>query len=188
MLFVLSLVIVCGYSFYFFISLRSEHHNGNQRFTKCIPMLLGMMSSLPVGLVIALYMPTKLALSTIIAVIVSAFLAFLVGRGFGISGIIEAVASSLMGAMMGAMLGAMLAENEVTLMVVAMDSLYLITILGVMILLKKENILKRQNIQLKMLSFYLTLVLSGSLIGLTALVQMITNEVPVEVQVQQHHH
>lgn len=145
MLSTVSLLMVLGYSIYFFLSLRSKDHEVTSSLAKCIPMILGMTSSTVIGLVMGYGMPQMLAVSTILSIVISAGIAILLGAGFGISGVIEAQASSLMGAMMGAMLGAMLSAGEIALMVMAMDVMYLVSISSMMLLMAKGSI-KKQDI------------------------------------------
>ena len=56
---------------------------------------------------------------------------------FGISGIIEALAASFMGAMMGAMLGDMIPENRQTFMMIAMDIIYVVTVILFMFMIEQ---------------------------------------------------
>ncbi|MBN6885453.1 glucan phosphoethanolaminetransferase (alkaline phosphatase superfamily) [Cytobacillus horneckiae] len=188
MLLIISLLMVLAYSVYFFISSKKNHVDVKKSFSKCIPMVVGMTSSLTIGLLMALWIP-QMALSTIFAVVISAAIAVLIGLPFGTNGVVEAQASSLMGAMMGAMLGIMLAPAEITLMVIAMDIIYLLSILSMMLLLSKElkvkNVLKSRS-----LPFYLSFLLSIFIICTIGISQTasITDQKEAEPTSHSEHH
>ncbi|TWE01093.1 hypothetical protein FB550_106147 [Neobacillus bataviensis] len=187
MLLMVSLIMVLVYSTYFFVSSRSEKGNGT--LSNCVPMILGMTSSITIGLVIAILLPKMLAVTTILSIIVSAGIACLIGSRFGVRGIIESQASSLMGAMMGAMLGVMLAANEITLMVMTMDVIYLVSICLMMLLLSKDSMVKKQNIfKSKPATFYLVFLLSICLIGITGFLQKEDTQVEVNTMSHMHEH
>lgn len=168
MLGILSLLVVFGYSFYFFrhMQTRGRTTKSHHPYAKCIPMVLAMTSSLTIGLVIAIWLPQQLAVGTLLAIGVSAASVLLMSWGFGFSGRIEAQSSSLMGAMMGVMLGVMLSTSEITLMVVGVDLIYLISIFAMTLLLTKAEI-HHQNptksiLRSKSSIFYLFFLLSIS--------------------------
>lgn len=141
----ISLLMVIAYGIYFGTSKNIRSYKSKSSLAKCIPMLLGMTSSVTIGLVIAVSIPHLLTLSTILSIALSGIIAFLIGKDLGINGMIEAQSSSFMGAMMGAMLGVMLPSNEVLIMVIATDVIYLISLLVILMLLTKEGEPKVQN-------------------------------------------
>lgn len=189
MLQITSLLMVFGYSIYFYLAYRSTIKNDNHYFSKCIPMVLGMTSSVTIGLVIAMWIPQMLAISTILSIILGIITSYLIGNGFGISGIIEAQASSYMGAMMGAMLGVMLSAQEMIAMVIAMDILYLISFYSMILLLTKELVVHRQEvIKSKSVYFYLTFLLSLVVIGSMGVLQIDFSTGEPDTVVHSHHH
>ncbi len=187
MLLIVSLLMVVGYSIYFLINSRAKDHKVNSSLAKCIPMMLGMTGGTTIGLVIASWIPDRLAVSTILAIVFSMGTAFLVGAGFGLSGLIEAQASSLMGAMMGAMLGVMLSADEMILMVMAMDAIYLVSIYAMILMLSKDSMARKQSVlKSKPASFYVTFLLSICLIGTVGILQK--ENIKVEVDTMHHNH
>ncbi|MDQ0272678.1 hypothetical protein [Cytobacillus purgationiresistens] len=188
MLLFITFLMVLSYSIYFFISTRAKNNAVKKTFSKCIPMVLGMTGSLTIGLVVALWIP-QMGLSTIIAILMSAAIATLIGRPFGINGMVEAQSASLMGAMMGAMLGIMLAPSEITLMIIAMDIIYLLSVFSMMLLISKE--LKVKNVlKSKSAPFYLSFLLSISIICTIGILQ--TNnpndQIEIDEPTTEHQH
>lgn len=189
MLVAISLLMVFGHSIYFYILSKSKKQNSNSSLATCIPMVLGMTSSVAIGLMTAIYFSKMLAVSTILSIILSAVLAFAIGHGFGLRGILEAQAASLMGSMMGAMLGVMLSANEITMMVVAVDLIYLGSMYSMILLLNKDSSITKQSVlKSKSPFFYLTMVVSVVVIVAVALLQIDSTKV-IEVEtIKQHHH
>lgn len=187
MLWVISLIMIFGYSIYFSIISKSKNQNRNNSLSKCIPMVLGMTSSVTIGLIIALFIPEMLAVSTILSIVLSAVVAILIGMSFGLSGMLEAQSASLMGSMMGAMLGVMLSANEMTMMVVAIDFIYLGSIYSMLLLMNKDsNVTKRSVLTSKSPFFYLTMVFSVCVIAGAALLPIDGTKV-VEVEATNQH-
>lgn len=188
MLLIVSLIMVLGYSAYFYKITRGQNDKKDSSLSKCMPMAFGMTSSVTVGLVIATWIPQKLALTTILSMLLSALIAILIGAGFGISGIIEAQASSMMGAMMGAMLGVMLAPQEMVLMVMALDVVFLLSFYLITWILTKTLVDKQKTILHKRPAiYYMTFVLSISIICSVGFMQS-TNLVPkAEEEIKTHH-
>lgn len=185
MLLTINIMLIVGYSVYFSFASRVKGEATSGAAAKCIPMLLGMTSSLTVGLVIALLMPDKLALSTIISIVLSAGAAYLIGKNYGINGLIEAQASSLMGAMMGAMLGVMLSSDEGTLMILAMDGIYLASLYGARVWQAKEN---QALLNQKLTPLFITICLSFCLVAAAGFLQSTVPEAPADESSHDHMH
>lgn len=187
MLLLFSIVMVLGFSLYLYVTYGLKKENESSPLSKCVPMMVGMTSSLTVGLIIAIWMPQMLAGATILSVLISAGNAFLIGKGFGMSGMLEAQSSSIMGAMMGAMLGVMLSENEITLMVIAMDLIYLVSIFSVMLLSATNAAGKQSLLKSKPASFYLAFLIVAGLIGTTAILDLEHAEPETETMIHMNH-
>lgn len=185
---IVSLLMVMGYSLYFFLAFHKNVNEANGSFTRCIPMLLGMTGSVTIGIVVALWMPDQLAFATIASILISAIAATLIGFPFGMNGIIEALASSFMGAMMGAMLGVMLASSEIIFMVFAMDFLYLISFYFMLLMKTKESSSRRKIVfKSKKAPFYLAFSFNLFLIGALCLVESIDFDRPKQEQETMNH-
>lgn len=187
---IVSLIMVLGYSAYFYKTTRRRNDKIVSSLSKCVPMAFGMTSSITVGLVIAAWIPQMLALSTILSILFSAIIALLIGAGFGINGIIEAQASSLMGAMMGAMLGVMLVPEEMVIMIATMDLLYLVSFYLLTWALMKSVVDKKETVLYRRPGiYYMSFVLSVSIIGTTGFLQATGDGKPKgeEETIIQHH-
>ncbi len=190
MLTICSFLIVIISSLYFSIFTRpATSCQENQTLNKCIPMLLAMTSSLTIGLLIGILLPNQLALATIFSILLSAVLAVFIGRKFGTNGLIEAQSSSLMGAMMGAMLGVMLSPDEVTLMVAAMDFLFLISVFFALLLTNGSLEKKRHLFKHKPASFYWFFLLNVCFLCSLVILQWLDmNTTPTETTPSEHVH
>lgn len=189
MLALFSLFIVVGYSFFFFISAVRKNKEIATQYSKCIPMVVGMTSSLTIGLIISVWLP-EMAKATVLSILISAVIAIFIGLPFKTNGLVEAQASSLMGSMMGAMLGIMLVPSEVTLMIISMDLIYLISIFAMMLLMHKKHSLK-EALKNRPVPFYLTFLLSIAIICASGIHQEAKNSIhPIEENTPQveHHH
>lgn len=183
----ISLVIVGVYSVHFYWKLRKTIFPQSM-LTKCIPMLLAMTSSLTIGLIMGIWMSELLAVSTILSVILSAVISLLIGAGFGVNGHIDAQSSSLMGAMMGVMLGVMLSPSETTLMIIAMDLIYLISFYAVIWILEKSSNIKNK-LHLKSRSFQVLYIVSIIIIGISGTLEIVSNIHTNKVEnIINHHH
>lgn len=185
MLLAMNVMLIAGYSVYFSFASRGKREGASGAAAKCIPMLLGMTSSLTLGLVTALLMPDKLALSTIVSIVLSAGAAYLIGKNYGLNGLIEAQASSLMGAMMGAMLGVMLSSNEGTMMVLAMDIIYLASLYGARVWQAKEN---QALLNQKLSPLLITMCVSFCLVAAAGFFQSVSTKAPAEESSHDHMH
>ncbi|SNZ14747.1 hypothetical protein SAMN05421503_2563 [Terribacillus aidingensis] len=154
-----SLLIVLAFSIYFYVSTKSASHDCLKSLGKCVPMVLGMTSSVTVGLVIGIWIPSLLAIATILSIIISSCLSFFFVKRFGQNGIIEAQASSFMGAMMGAMLGVMLTSPlEAVIMLIASNLSFIISTTFMIVLLNKGTTQKR--VFSKRIEYFALIVLS----------------------------
>jgi hypothetical protein len=159
-----SLLIVLTFSIYFYVSTKSADHDRLKSLGKCVPMVLGMTSSVTVGLVMGIWIPSLLAIATIFSIIISSCLSFFFVKRFGQNGIIEAQASSFMGAMMGAMLGVMLTTPlEIVIMLIASQLFFIISTTVMIVLLNKDTTKKR--VRSKRIEYFALIVLSLSVIG-----------------------
>lgn len=184
----ISFLIVIGYSIYFFIRYRSLDSTLYKSISKCIPMILSMTSSIVIGLLIGIWLPQMLAVSTILSILSSGIVAFLIGSRFGLTGIMEAQGSSLMGAMMGAMLGVMLPANEVVVMIVAADFIYIVSMYLVMLMLTRDSVEKKKVVfTSKPASFYLMFFISISIVGGIGILQTGILEQPEVIENHMNH-
>ena len=180
------IVIISNLSFSIFIRPATSCQE-NHALNKCIPMLLATTSSLTNGILIGTLLPNQLAFATILSILLSAVLAVFIGQKFGINGLIEAQSSSLMGAMMGAMLGVMLSPDEVTLMVIAMDSLLLVSVFGAILLTSRFLEKKQRPFKHKPTSFYLFFLLNVCFLCSLVILQLL-NTTPLESTPSEHIH
>lgn len=183
MLLLISTIMLIVYTLFFSFFVRSKSASINKVTGKCISMALGMISGTMFGLFIALFLPQNLALSTIISIIVGATAAIIIAYPFGINGIIEGISSSLMGSMMGAMLGDMLNPDNIILMIIAMDLIYLLCIFSFIFLVNKETLKKQRP-----LPFIFSFVVSVSLLGLSLIVEIPTQSPQEMPNIQHEHH
>ncbi|MFJ8256561.1 hypothetical protein ACIQ4Z_04685 [Peribacillus asahii] len=187
-----SLLMVIGYSLYFSFSSYPTNCKENHSWVKCIPMILGMTGSLTVGLVIGTWMPDRLAVTTILSIVLSSILGSFIGRRFGINGFIEAQSSSLMGAMMGAMLGVMLKPNEVNIMIITMDLIFLISVFSILLGLANRQLKKKKPIlKSKSASFYVFFLINVCLICFLPILQTIDTKGTtdkIDSSEHSHHH
>jgi glucan phosphoethanolaminetransferase (alkaline phosphatase superfamily) len=190
MLLLISTIMIVAYTIYFCIYAGAKKQYVSPASGKCISMSLGMVGSTTIGLILALLFPGELAFSTVLSIAVSFIAAYFIGKIFGLSGIIEAMAASFMGAMMGAMLGDMMPENRETFMIIAMDIIYLISVISLMLMMNKESVKENQMLKkAKTAPIFLSLVISLSVIGIAATMEgsaQGVNENPESGQ--EHHH
>jgi len=191
MLVFISSALIVGYTIFFSMHLASKKQCVSPATGKCISMGAGMVSSTMIGLIIALLIPGELAYSTVLSIIISSVFSYFIGKHFGASGIIEALFSSFMGAMMGAMLGAMTPENRQTFTMVAMDIIYLLSILSLMFMVNKEVVKQNAMIKTKLAPLLLSLVLSISVIGIAVTMETLPHapvDMPEMNMNHQHQH
>ncbi|WP_409300577.1 hypothetical protein [Peribacillus sp. SCS-155] len=103
-----------------------------------VAMLLGMASSLTIGLIAGIQFKGNLSLSTILCIIFSLIVGLLVGKSINLLVLVEGIGAGVMGGMMGAMLGEMLPQDNFTLMLVFMDILFIMSTLCIIILINAE--------------------------------------------------
>jgi glucan phosphoethanolaminetransferase (alkaline phosphatase superfamily) len=189
MLLLISTIMIVAYTIYFCIYAETKKQYVSPTSGKCISMSLGMVSSTTIGLILALLFPGELAFSTVLSIAVSFIAAFFIGKIFGLSGIIEAMAASFMGAMMGAMLGDMLPENREAFMIIAMDIIYLISVIFLMLMMNKEAVKENQMLKkAKIAPIFLSLVISLSVIGIAATMESSTQGVNENPESGHEHH
>lgn len=180
MLVFISSAQIVVYTIFFSIHLASKKQCVSPAAGKCISMATGMVSSTMIGLILALLIPGELAYSTVLSILVSGVFAYFIGKHFGASGIIEALSASFMGAMMGAMLGDMTPENRQTFIIVAMDIIYLISIISLMFMVNKEVEKQNAMVKIKLTPLLLSVVLTISVIGIAVKMETRT-QVPVDM-------
>lgn len=187
---VISTFMIIAYTIYFHLFTKSKKQQVCPSLGKCISMSLGMVSSTLLGLIFAQFMPGELAYSTFLAILVSMIIAYFIGKCFGVSGIIEAMAASFMGAMMGTMLGDMIPEKDLTFMMIALDLIYLGTVVTFMFMINKEHGKENRVKGITTAPLFLSLILFLSMIGFVATIEGGTqgiNKNP-EMMVEHHHH
>ncbi|WP_041580707.1 hypothetical protein [Bacillus sp. 1NLA3E] len=135
----ISSILVVIYLLVYIRNVYLQKGNVNPMTGKMISMGLGMMNGLVIGVLAGVFLQSQLALSTVSAVMISLIIAIVIGYPFGIHGMIEAACSSAMGGMMGAMLGEMLRTDEISLMLLFMDFIYVISMAIVLLALHKKN-------------------------------------------------
>lgn len=137
MLLIVSTFIVLLYIVYYVRKIYPNKHNLSSMVGKGIAMTLAMVSSLTIGFLLAVPLQGRLAVSTVLAITLSCFIAYLIGKPFGLLAIIEALAAGLMGGMMGAMLAEML-QNYITLMMAYMDVIYVLSFSFAIMIINRE--------------------------------------------------
>lgn len=157
---------------------------------KCVAMSYGMISGTAIGLFAGIYLQGQLAYSTVSSIGISIVLGYFVGRIFGLSGIIEALAASFMGAMMGAMLGEMLAPTNQLFMMIMIDLMYALVVTGLLFMINTEHT-KTTKSKVKLAPLLILLLFSISSVSLIAALDH--NSVDVEQDSTakmnpEHHH
>ncbi|MEH7417011.1 hypothetical protein V7266_17135 [Neobacillus drentensis] len=180
MLVFISSALIVVYTIFFHIHIASKKQCVSPATGKCISMGVGMVSSTMIGLILALLIPGELAYSTVLSIIISGVFSYFIGQHFGASGMIEALSSGFMGAMMGAMLGDMTPENRQTFIIVAMDIIYLLSILSLMFMVNKEVVKQNAMAKTKLTPLLLSFVLSISVIGIAVTMKARTH-VPLDM-------
>lgn len=158
---------------------------------KCVAMSYGMISGTAIGLFAGIYMQGELAYSTVLSIVISAILAFFVGRIFGLNGIIEALAASFMGAMMGAMLGEMLTPANQLFMIITMDLMYALVVTGLLLMISSEHKKVYKTSTIKIAPLLIMLLLSFSGVSIVAALDQSSVDVEQEPQDNmnhEHHH
>lgn len=164
----ISTIMIIVYTIYFCIHAKQKKQYVSPALGKCISMSLGMVSSTMIGLILALLIPGELAYVTVLSIVVSNIVAYFIGGFLGESGIIEAMAASFMGAMMGAMLGEMIPENRQMFMIIAMDIIYLVTVISLVYMMYREAVKGNQMKGTMSVQLLLSLILFLSMISFVA--------------------
>jgi hypothetical protein len=189
MLIIISTLVVICYTVYFVIKVHPKKQLVNQMVGKSISMVLGMVSSLTIGVLIASLLHGQLAISTILAVLVSAGVAYFIGKLFSFLAVIEALAASLMGSMMGVMLADMLPTSDISFFLIFMDVIYLTSVIATVEFIHKRLIEKETPpVRVtKPYSFVLMLTLSFLLIGVATFIDINHTEGKQDINTHNHH-
>ncbi|WP_134704571.1 hypothetical protein [Ammoniphilus sp. YIM 78166] len=187
MLILISSALIIGYTIYACVNTNSKRQWVSCSMGKCISMALGMVSSTMIGLLLALLLPGELAYSTVLSILVSGIFAFFIGKPFGVSGVIEALSASFMGAMMGAMLGDMTPQNREAFMIIAMDVIFLFSVLALMLMVNKEAFKQKARKGIQLTPIILSLVLSFSVLGLAATLDKSPGDANKSTEVKHEH-
>lgn len=189
MLIIISTLVVICYTVYFVIKVHPKKQLVNQMFGKSISMALGMVSSLTIGVLIASLLHGQLAVSTILAVLVSAGVAYFIGKLFSFLAVIEALAASLMGSTMGVMLADMLSTSDISFFLIFMDVIYLTSVIATVEFIHKRLIEKETPpVRVtKPYSFVLMLTLSFLLIGVATFLDINHTEGKQDINTHNHH-
>ncbi|MFP7494967.1 hypothetical protein SFC66_14365 [Terribacillus saccharophilus] len=181
-----TLITVIVFSLYFYFTIHSANADAIKSLGKCVPMVLGMTSSVTVGLVIGVWIADFFAIATIVSIILSCCLSLLFVKRFGMNGMIEALAASFMGAMMGAMMGVMLTSQvEMIIALIAFNVFFMTSVYVVIALLHKAAGKKMQWF-IRSKEFYVLTVLCVSLISGMGIFQFtIANDNPDRADVDQ---
>jgi uncharacterized membrane protein len=189
MLVLFSLLLTVAYIIYYCFFIAPKKHLVSAAIGKCISMALGMVSSTMIGILVAFLLPGELVYSTVISIFISAVFAYCIGSFFGITGIIESLSASFMGAMMGAMLGDMTPDNRQVFIMIAMDIIYVLSVISLMFLIKRQEIKGTKTKRTKIKSLVFSLVASLSFIGVVAIIESTNkdmNESPQSEHVHKH--
>jgi glucan phosphoethanolaminetransferase (alkaline phosphatase superfamily) len=181
MLILFSSLLVVAYTIYYCFFIAPKKQFVSAAIGKCISMALGMVSSTMIGILVAFLLPGELAYSTVLSIFISAVFACFVGVFFGITGIIESLSASFMGAMMGAMLGDMTPDDRQVFILIAMDIIYVFSVLSLMFLVNRHEIKETKSKGTRVKSLVFSLVASLSIIGVVAAIESSnedTNETP----------
>lgn len=189
MLILLSSLLLVAYTIYYCYFIAPKKHFVSAAIGKCVSMTLGMVSSTMIGILVAFLLPGELAYSTVLSIFISAVFACLMGRFFGITGIIESMSASFMGAMMGAMLGDMTPEDRQVFILIAMDIIYVLSVLSLMLLVNREERKETEVKGTKVKSLVFTFITSLSIISIVGAIESRiedTNEAPHTEHVHEH--
>jgi hypothetical protein len=110
-----------------------------------IAMVIGVMSSVSLGLNIEAYFVNDLTLSTIISVIIGMVAGYITGKFVTLMAAIDGFMAGIMGGMMSPMLGAML--NDLIVMVWFLDIVFIVAMIMIFLLVKeaREAFLKQNE-------------------------------------------
>ncbi|MED4286843.1 hypothetical protein P4678_24655 [Priestia megaterium] len=143
-----------------------------------------------IGLVLAIPLQGQLAVSTVLAILISILIAFFIGQPFGALAVIEALSASLMGSMMGAMLGEMVPVSHIPLLMISMDVIYLLSVTSLILLIHRET--AKNNLQTtgkqRSYSFLLTMAIPIVLIGMATLLDIKHTESNQDMNNHDQHH
>ncbi|WP_462411724.1 hypothetical protein [Neobacillus sp. Marseille-QA0830] len=188
LLLIISFLILAGYSVYFCLDTKAKKQHVSSVTGKCISMSLGMVSSTLIGLIVARFLSGELAYSTVLSIVISFILAYFIGSLFGLSGIMEAMGASFMGAMMGAMLGDMVPENRETFILIAMDIIFLFSVISLSLMVQKETVKETKIKVSQMAPLICSFVFTLSVIGLTVSIESHNQNANKISHMKEHNH
>lgn len=171
MLLIISSALIVAYTILFSRYTASKKQLVSASTGKCISMSVGMVSSTMIGLMLSMLIPGELAYTTILSIIISSVCSYFTGKHFGINGMIETLSASFMGAMMGAMLGDMTPANRQTFIIVAMDIIYLLSILSLLFTINKEAVKQDELQKTKLTPIFVSMILSISVLGIAVILE-----------------
>lgn len=105
-------------------------------------MILVMTTTLLIGLILGFILQGNFALSTIGSILVGFIAASIISGPFQSSVKLEALCSSVMGSMMGAMVGEMTVASDINILLLFMDSLFIVSMAYMMMMFKKDIVEK----------------------------------------------
>jgi hypothetical protein len=182
--------IVLMYTIFFALSLYPVKQQVSAVSGKCIVMAFSMATATLIGLLLAFSMQGQLAVSTILSIVISGIFGHVIGRPFGLMGIVEALMAGFMGGMMGAMLGEMIPINQMTIMIAAMDLFYFFIAAVIITMIRREAPAQKEGLfSARRLPFALLTTLSICIIGGAALfdnVKAASNKTEKTVQIHNH--
>ena len=190
MLLTISACIILFYTIYYRRRIYVSKQFLNSMTGKSISMAVGMISSLAIGLIIAIPLQGQLAVSTILSVLMSLLVAWFISQPFGSLPVIEALAASLMGSMMGAMLGEMLPSNHTTLVMISMDVIYLLSVSSILTLIRKEAAKAAPPVLNRSQSYFfvLKIVIPFLLIAIATFLDQNHTDTKQDIDPHAHHH
>jgi hypothetical protein len=158
-----------------------------------VAMVLGMVSSLAMGLTAGIAFKNDLTLSTIIAMIFSLIVGVLAGKPISLLAMVEGIGAGVMGGMMGAMLGEMLPQNDFRRMLIFIDILFMISVWFIVHMIHMELKKDKKNEVRSPLSYpwmMITTVISAFLIFTLAQLETkpVENNHQVDEKLQHQHH
>lgn len=155
-----------------------------------VVMVLGMVSSIALGLIAGIIFAGDLTISTIIAMVFGIIVGVLTGKSISDVVMLEGIGAGIMGGMMGAMTGDMLPPDGYYLMTVFMDVCFIASVLFISHIINQE--LKKANMPVSKYRFYPWIITSiASVMIIFTFAHLDTNKEEPSNQVnsvnQQHH-
>lgn len=190
MLILISTLIVIIYTIICIVKVYNHKNKLVNMTGMTVVMVLGMASSLVMGLIAGIAFKGDLTLSTILVISFSLVVGALVGRFINLLALAEGIAGGVMGGMMGAMLGEMMPSDNFKLMLVFTDVLFITCFLFIIHMINSE--LKRVEDSVSRYSrtfpWIVTSVISVVIILTFSQLEAKPLLSNVNVQENQHHH